>query len=459
MLCCFLSLGVVSCTKFVDGLRPADRLTTNEVFSDANTAEAAVVGIYTQQMTNYLTFYNLIGLIGGLSADDLNGNGGGFSGWFEPFNRNAIAIDFDYNNSLWREAYKTIYQCNAVVQNLEASTSMTVDVKSRLEGEAKFLRALTFFYLVNLYGDIPLPISTNYTENAQLVRAPANAVYEQILEDLDEATTTLDDQYTTTERIRANKMAAEAFRSRVYLYLGDWQRAIEAADAVISSPQYALSPPETAFHKESTEIILGISPASSQTFGTGDAYLFLPWSTTAIPDFSLSPTLFDAFEEGDLRKTNWVGENTVSGTSYFYPLKYKEKTAAVGEKNEYNIILRLAEVYLIKAEALAQQNDINGAIEALDKVRQRAGLPLLAETDSSIDQQDLLSKIYHEKQVEFFAEWGHRWLDLKRWGLADQQLSPIKSAWKSTAIFFPIPWQEIEVSPFLTQNDGYPSSL
>lgn len=116
------------------------------------------------------------------------------------------------------------------------------------------------------------------------------------------------------------------------------------------------------------------------------------------------------------------------------------------------MVFRLAEQYLIRAEARAQQGDATGAKADINAIRNRAGLP---DTDAD-GQASILAAIEHERRIEFFTEWGHRWFDLKRTGRADAVLSPIKPNWQSTDVLFPIPLQEIENNPnLLPQNAGY----
>ena len=114
-------------------------------------------------------------------------------------------------------------------------------------------------------------------------------------------------------------------------------------------------------------------------------------------------------------------------------------------------MLRLAEQYLIDAEARAQQGDISGAATKLNAVRNRAGLG----NTTAITQTDMLAAIAHERQVELFTEWGHRWFDLKRTGTINATLGVEKSSWTSDAALLPIPLLEIEADPNLTQNQGY----
>ena len=144
-----------------------------------------------------------------------------------------------------------------------------------------------------------------------------------------------------------------------------------------------------------------------------------------------------------------------NGTTFYYPYKYKkgdDYSSNPPPPTEYYIVFRLAEQYLIRAEARAQQGNIGGGQADINLIRNRSGL---ANTIAS-DKGNLLSAVEHERQIELFAEWGHRWLDLKRTNRADQVLGAIKGAsWQSTDKVYPIPQSQIQLNPFLTQNPGY----
>ncbi len=159
--------------------------------------------------------------------------------------------------------------------------------------------------------------------------------------------------------------------------------------------------------------------------------------------------MLNAFEPGDLRKAKWLNSTVIGGQIYFYPFKYKIRSGR--PVTEYYMVLRLAEQYLIRAEAEAKLNDLSDAIADLNIVRSRAGLP----NTSATTQAQLLAAIKHERQVELFCEWGSRWFDLKRTGDIDAVLGAEKTGWSSTDSLYPIPFSEIQANPFLTQNTGY----
>ena len=163
--------------------------------------------------------------------------------------------------------------------------------------------------------------------------------------------------------------------------------------------------------------------------------------------YALTTWLLDSFEPGDLRITKWTG---VNAQHYSYPAKYKA-TTATSTPMEYNTVLRLAEQFLIRAEARAHLGNTAGAAEDLNRIRKRAGLAVTTANGVS----DLLAAIAQERRVELFAEWGHRWLDLKRTGQADAVLKKIKDGWKAQDTLYPIPYTELMHNSSLVQNPGY----
>lgn len=310
------------------------------------------------------------------------------------------------------------------------------------------MRALNFFYLVNLFGDVPMPLQTDYRVTALLPRTPVQDVYNQIVQDLTEAQTLLKPAYPSASRSRPNLWTATALLARVYLYQKNWVQAEAQSTAVINSGIYSLAAtPAGVFTATSNETIWQLLRDNGNT---AEGSNFIPSSATTRPTYALTAFLVGAFTTGDTRKSSWVGTSTVSGTPYLYPAKYKVRTTT--PITEYYIYLRLAEQYLIRAEARAQQGNISGAQADLNKTRNRAGL---ANTTAS-DAPSLLLALEKERQVELMFEWGHRWFDLKRTGRIDAVLGTEKPAgWQPTDALYPIPDGQLKANPFLVQNPGY----
>ncbi len=470
------------CKKLVTLDPPISSITTAEVFSTDVQATSAMAGVYTTMLngtTNasnsaYTSFASgLSTLTGGFSSDELVVYGG----TTVYITNQLTALTSFYGTSLWNSAYKAIYNSNAVIEGIAASTSGNLhdSVRVELTAEAKFVRAFSYLYLVSNFGDVPMVLTIDFNKTQNLARSPQQDVYKQIIQDLKDAQTVLpaDYSYGNGERVVPNKWAATALLARVYLYSGDNANAAAQASAVISNTaQYSLvTDPNKVFLKNSTEAIWQLQQYTlfaALGIATPEGIQFIPSSTNphtgTIPQY-ITPSLLSSFEPGDLRRQAWMdstnnSQYTASNGIYYYPLKYKtgsynRNTSTV--PTEYYMVLRLAEQYLIRAEA--EMNGANGgaaaAIADLNTIRNRAGLTPLPTTLTSTQ---LLAALAHERQDELFCEWGHRWFDLRRLGLAHDVLSNItyKQPWAGDYQFlYPIPTTEISNDRFLTQNEGY----
>jgi hypothetical protein len=455
-LLCIVILG--SCDKITDVGGPATSITNGNVFQNDVTATSAVTGIYAKAMLPTISFLNGgVTIYTGLSADEFVSNG-----------TNSTVLEFMSNSlqssnqvvrlNLWTPAYTLIYQANACIEGLNGSNSLSASTKKQLLGESYFIRAFIYFNLINLFGDVPLIVETNYEVNALLPRTNSTLVKGQIKQDLITAIGLLSSDYPTENRVRPNKWTALSLLARLNLYNENWADAENEASQVISSGIYSLERSlQNVFLYNSKESIFQLMPVI-KGYNTTEGNQLIPGTTAAaIPLCSLSPYLLNVFEPGDKRDSFWVGRKPVDGIVYTYAYKYQQKANFTTSfvLMEYYTVLRLAEQYLIRAEARANQQNLNGAMEDIDTIRSRAGLPLLSITNPYIGKEDLLIAIQKERQIELFAEWGNRWFDLKRTKQADVVLKNRKSAWNSTDTLYPIPSTERIQNPNLTQNDGY----
>jgi hypothetical protein len=247
----------------------------------------------------------------------------------------------------------------------------------------------------------------------------------------------------------ANQSTATALLARVYLYTGDWADAGAQATAVIgNSALYSLSTNlATVFTPSNSEAILQFN--NSSTGYTTFAYNVLPNTVAGVPRYILTSQLVNAYEAGDNRRAAWLDSLAYNGTEYYYPYKYK--SLLFGANAEYYTLLRLAEQYLIRAEAEAEQGNIGGAQADINVIRNRAGLG----NTTAGDQASLLAAVAQERRIELNCEWGHRWLDLKRTGTANAVLGAEKTTWTATDVLWPIPSSEILSNSKLVQNPGY----
>ena len=461
-----------SCKKLVEVSVPATSVTGTSAFNSDATAIAVLTSIYANNSANLLSNTGSIPSItffAGLSADELTLWSGSSNTQEKAYFQNALSSGANgFGHEYWANIYPYIYSCNAAIEGLNSSSSLTAAVKQQLIGEASFMRAFFYFYLVNLYGDVAMPLSSNYKANAALGRIPKGQVYQQIIIDLQQAENYLNVNYldatllnSTTERVRPTKWAANALLARVYLYMGNWASAQTQADSVITNTSlFGLLPLNQVFLRAGSgvnEAIWQLQPVNVG-WNTEDAKAFIvptsgPGTGLNIGAY-LSDTLLNSFEASDQRRSQWVDSTIVEGTTFYYPYKYTVNTynAAV---TEYLMLLRLGELYLIRAEAKAQLGDIAGAASDLNAIRSRAGLG----ATSAANQADLLAAIAHERQVELFAELGHRWLDLKRTGSIDATMTVVTpqkgGVWHSYQQLYPILFTDIQYNSKLVQNPGY----
>jgi hypothetical protein len=434
ILCCLFG-----CKKLIDVGTPQNQLTTDKVFSDTTSATAALSNIYALFDKTIDPNYNKFM---GLYTDEFNYP-------TAPTNDfalgNLIPTDGNIAN-IWKNTYFTIYSCNDLITQLQSS-NLSAGFKTTSIAEAKFLRAFTYFYLVNSFNQIPLIVTTDVNQNAAARQTDSLTVYKQIIADLTDAKNTLPETYIGGEKVRANKWAAAAMLARVYLYQRDWQNSLLNATLVLNSAQYSLTnSPSDVFKANSTEAILQFW---TQNGYIADAPTLIPGSGS--PLYPITPSLLNAFEAGDLRKTDWLNSKVLNGTTLYYAFKYKNRTTN-SSSPEYLTTLRLAEQYLISAECKANQGDLSGATTAINIIRSRAGLvPLPVPTSLN----SAMTAILQEYRIEFFAEWGHRYLDLKRTGRLNSMMTPFKPGWSPKSDLLPIPQNELIYDSNLIQNPGY----
>ncbi|WP_026837728.1 RagB/SusD family nutrient uptake outer membrane protein [Gillisia sp. JM1] len=449
---------LTSCEDFLEIETPDNKITSEVVFDNDETAISAMTGIYNQLFNSPFSSggHTSVTVLAGLSADALEPIRTTNLSYME-FEQHEILPDNNRNLNLWSSAYNIIYLTNSLIEGLSDSENISENLRFKLEGEAKFVRAFTYFYLVNLYGDVPLILSTDYQDNSLASRNSESEIYMQIIGDLQAAVEILSSGYDQGERTQVNQTAAIALLARVNLYLKNWEQAESLSSQVISqSNTYEiLENLDKVFLANSMEAIWQLSPKGSGSVLTntndGASFLIHPFFSF-LANLKIEHAFVFSINENDLRVQNWIGFHL--GLEVYYANKYKIQNSTE-PITEYSMVLRLAEQYLIRAEARAMQENLQGAIADLDVIRKRAGLDLLSEINPTITKENLLDKILEERRKELFTEWGHRWLDLKRTGKAGEILGAGDPLWQETDVLYPIPAAELMTNPNLTQNNGY----
>jgi hypothetical protein len=452
------SLILFSCEDLVEVDFPDDKLIQEVVFNSDETAISAMDGIYNQLfLTEFASGQrSSITVLSGLSGDNFKYINANTSTGMQ-FEQHEILPANSRNFEIWSSAYNVVYMANSLLQGLEESENISLEVKAQLEGEARFIRAFTYFYLTNLYGDIPLILTINYEENRLASRTSSLDVYDSIIVDLETAADILSPEYRNGERTHINRYASLALLSRVYLYLEDWENAELISSQVINENSlYKLTDVNEVFLANSREAIWQISPigAGGSITQTNEGSLFIIDPIFSFfASFKLDESFVEIFDDQDNRLLNWVGYN--EGMNAFFSFKYKIWSSNSFPILEYSMVLRLAEQYLIRAEARAEQANLAGAISDLDAIRDRAGIEQITDTNAGISKNDLLDEIMKERRREFFAEWGHRWFDLKRTNMATDVLGSGDPYWEPTDVLYPIPEEERRKNTNLSQNPGY----
>lgn len=464
-----------SCDDLLD-TEPNDRLTNEVALADFEGALATLLGGY-DRLRNYVDtdngtpdlelgnlYYRRDFIVTAEAlADNLK----------QSINNSArldgISINLPYAHfTFWAQAYRVISSANFVISTLDNIVA-TPEQLDQLNAEALFLRALAHFDLMRAYARNPnfpvgeplgVPIMTEVPSPTGSFpeRATIDAVYNQIITDLKQASSLINDAPTFPNR--ASDLAIQALLSRVQLYAGNWQEAIDAASYVIDNAPFDLETIDyTQIFSGQSETIFGISFLVDENPGQNgslEGILFIDEELgVGYGDFVVRNDLLNLHEPGDIRASLYTS-TTKSGEDVTYSGKYRGYGGAFGL--DHIPLIRLSEMYLTRAEAKAELgNDLNGAIQDLDRIRNRAGLAnTTATTASEIIEATLL-----ERRIELAFE-GHRFFDLKRKGMDIPKGTSVTDCQTDCLISYTdfrvvanIPVSETDVNDNLQQNPGY----
>jgi starch-binding outer membrane protein, SusD/RagB family len=426
---------------------PGDRVPAEQIIVDAPTAVAALNGAYDALQS--LSYYGLDAeLLGDLPAD--NSTWVGTYQFLGDIEINQIAADNPEVTDLWTAIYRQIDRDNVILSRVPDVSAIDADTRNEVMGEAYFLRALSYHNLVKFWGDVPMPLTPvkSADDAAQYTRTPQLQVYTQILSDLDKAATMISNESDTR---RATPMAVEAIRARVLFYraslpganaAADYQSALDAANVVLAGRDVLTVPFGdlfTATGTDTDEDIFRVSFTAAEYNELGYYWLYAG-RTEVRPTTELAST----FSPSDLRAPYTFGPRR-SGDARLQATKWPTTVGA-----EHPHVIRLAEVVLIKAEALARLNQLPAAVAEYNKVRARAGLPAHIFGVDVTTQAGVLAAILLERRHEFAFE-GDRWPDLVRLGLA----GTVKALKKPGYVLFPIPLRETTTAKGVIQNPDY----
>jgi hypothetical protein len=465
----FLIISLAGCRKDFLDREPISDLTEGNFFKTGADAEAAIIAAYDVLQAEIYVFDYYI------NSDVISDNC--YSGGDNP---NNFQIDnfttTPLNGNVYRDwvyLYDAISRTNAVLDNVGKieSPDLTNERKLEILGEASFLRAFHYFQLVTLYGDAPLNLhKVNSTDPAIVYqpRVSSALIYENIVKDLQFSAANLPAQFPQGKQ-RATKGAANALLAKVYAQMPspNWALVLQTTQEVINGSPYSLVTDYRFLfdgnHENCVESIFETQFISAGSEANWGPQLLLPPSITkdSWRKFNTpSNDLMNAFRAaGDTLRFNAsvIWESGLPWNDGKYPdgnipFVYKWKTANGWASPNNNILLRLADIILLQAEAKNELNDLVGATQDLNTIRRRA---LLVDTKAT-SQEQLRDSIANERRLELAFE-GHRWLDLKRSGKAVEKLNNLSLNYNMTTekLLFPIPQNELDRNPKLTQNPGY----
>lgn len=455
------SFVVFSCSKFLNkdikGVYSA-----SQFYTSSNAAVEAINAAYVE-LTFVSATANPLWVFGDVASDDAaSGN--------PAASPDAATIDnFSYSNTNshltneWGNFYEGITNCNLVLANVP-SISMDTALRSRILGEARFLRGWYYFMLVNIYGEVPVVLTPLSPAQMQIAQSPVQQIYEAVIEpDLMAALKILPASYTGADVGRATRGAAASLLAKVYLYQQKWDSSLTYSNMVINSGQYQLmnlySQDFDAFHKNNKESIFEVQMLGGQVPNVGNSlnqwfapqvvggyYCNAP-NANFVNEFEQTPTgVYDPrldytvgrdsmlWNNGQPFDSSWSPQTGYLTRKYQQPLS---QAPIIGQGSCDYLAIRYADVLLFNAEALNELGQITAAVVPLNQVRKRARESYLYDSTlngygsvpvgllpdvTAVSQGQVRTAIIHERRVELGFEF-HRFFDLMRYG-ANPNLGP-----------------------------------
>jgi len=403
---------------------------------------------------------------------------------------------FEYSNFMWIDFYRTIFRCNQILERVPA-IDMDENLKKRLLGEAHFVRALCYYEMGSLFGNIPLNLSAA-NANTRFPQGTMAEVQAAVIADLQAAKPDLPLTYDAANKGRATRGAATALLGKVYMMQRQWALASAEFAEIIRDNQYSLTANYldnfTMSNENNSESVFEVQFSDYSTTGGQDlagvsegnerAQFFAP-PGIGYTDVEARRWIFQEFNETTVAgapdprrevtlissaittptiygKTFGVGGLNLNPSRYFWR-KYQNDRTRNFENffSGINIrLIRYADVLLMQAEALNEQGQPGAALPLVNQVRRRAELPALT---GSLSQDDMRTQIRHERVTELSGE-GTRWNDINRYGLLDNQagIDELRSRDADFTNFvlgksklLPIPQENIDIDPNIKQNPGY----
>lgn len=423
---------------------PVNLIIDDLVLNEPGDVDAVEIGLYN-------AFRGIASpkvIAGDFTADMIIHNG--TFNQFREFGNKEITSANGAADALWGRIYRTIYIANFILEKLPDVIGVDPEVRDNLTATAHYMRGYAYFVGAYTYGGIPLITSTSLDENSNIPRAGMEEVLDQSLEDLNQAAELI--QFVDTNPAFVNLWSVYATLARFHLYAENWQEAIDFSTEVIESEEYLLS-------QEFTDIVFDDFPTGSilevgytlnddpgtSTYGLNNLF---EARREVIPS-NQAVLALTSDDSGDRRFTMFFNPDELGGIDNGWSVA---KYGTADEDNNNIIIFRLAEMYLIRAEANVQLNNLQEAEDDINLLRTRSEAPAV----EFVNRNQALLLIEDERLYELAYE-GHRWYDLKRTGRLDDVMNAFSANWRPAFSRWPIPIGEIQNNPALQgdQNEGY----
>lgn len=473
-LAAVLSMLTTSCTKDFIEILPVDTVTLDVLYQSDKDYQDAVVGIYSIYQNQYQNMYYFGDIRGDDTWDELVKGTPGAVDNFTLANDDGLLI------GTWRNYYKAITRANTLLERIATADVAVVKNKDRHTAEAKFLRALAYFDMVRIFGDVPMVTKTlSIDESYKTPREKVDKIYDEIIiKDLLDAEAKLPLSYAGSEKGRATKGAARALLGKVYLTRKDFTKA-EAKLQEVTTMGYSLLANwadlwDYTKNEHHSEYVFDIEYEQGLG-GEGSVFTnrFTPKVTSMIAFYAITGSvddqntphqvLFDLFDAKDKRKDITASRGYTDATGKFIPIlissnnmsaytrKYITKVTTANDSPANWKVIRYADVLLMYAEALNENGKTSAALPFLNQIRTRAGVTPF----TALSQAEMRDKIALERRMELAFE-GHRWFDLVRTGQAFPVMQ--KYGMKAHHNLWPIPFAQIQLindRAIFPQNPGY----
>ncbi len=415
--CLFFCISLLSCEDILD-LNPTDSISSENAIQDEEGLQKAILGCYDALQAD--EYYGRMLLVVNEIGSD-NAYNGGTILEYEQFNKNQVQADNNYLTQLWAAPYTAINRCNTAIYYANKIIFNNETKRNEYIAELYFLRALNYYNLTRLFKNVPLKLEPTFSdENVNVPVSTQSEIYDQILSDLEFA----DNKLNNTNPYFASDLAVKALLAKVYLELKLYKTAIAYADQILASDKQLLDSYEKLFIEEgNAESIFELSYTELLTDKNRISEYCYPTNLSGRYEIAPDESLLNSFEESDSVRKVYPGDIP-------YCTKYEGITS--GDDNIY--VFRLAELYLLRAEAKAlDKGNLYQIRDDINKVRNRAGL----DDINAGTYEELLLIIEQERRAEFAFE-GHRRFDLIRTDRAKEVLEITEDQY-----YYPIPLSEV----------------